>query len=155
MAIFIGTIWLTTQAWSLEQPPSNTGLSAEMRMAREVLENPVRNQDPVQHLRACGTLASAEWAQQTQVIRQAAGVLSGIRLDGHDIAELATRRYDELMTMVERSRWRTLSPMDKDIAARWYLLREQNIDEADYLALRLYTGINPEARSAYYNEHCQ
>ncbi len=147
-----------------------------MRMAREVLENPVRNQDPVQHLRACGTLASAEWAQQTQQIRQTAGVLSGVRLDGHDIADLATRqpelreelrqkseglvsgsarRYDELMTMVERSRWRTLSPMDKDIAARWYLLREQNIDEADYLALRLYTGINPEARSAYYNEHCQ
>lgn len=147
-----------------------------MRMAREALENPERNQDPVQHLRACGTLASAEWAQQTQQIRQVAGELTSVRLDGHDIADLASRqpelreelrqksarlvigsprRYDELMTVVERSRWRTLSPVDKDIAARWYLLREQNIDEADYLALRLYTGINPEARSAYYIEHCQ
>lgn len=145
-------------------------------MAREVLENPVWNQDPVQHMRACGTLASAEWAQQTQKFRQTAAALSGVRLDGHDIADLASRqpelreelrqkseglvsgsprRYDGLIRMLERSRWRTLSTEGKDLAARWYLLREQNLDEADYLALRLYTGINPEARSAYYNEHCQ
>lgn len=148
----------------------------EILMAKEVLDDRERRRDPVQHLRACGMLASSEWAQQTLLLRQVAGVLSGDRLEGRDIADLASRhpllreellakseglvkghprRYREWRVMLERSRWRTISANQKDMAARWYMLREQSLDEADYLALRLYTGINPEARSDYYNGHCR
>lgn len=157
------------------QPAQESDFNAQIRMAKEILDHPERDRDLVQHVRACGTLASAEWGRQMVLLRQVAGIQLDFNPNAADIAEMAAsqplltsellqksdelvsnrrQRYDELLRLIEHSPWRSLSRHDKEIAARWYLLQEQDADYAGYLTMRLFTGVDPEVRSAYFNQHC-
>lgn len=172
-----GALFFGALAGAVERAPDNpSDERADILVAREVLDDPVRNRDPVLHLRACGQLAAAEWSAQTRLLRRVAAQQPEKRLDGHDIAVLAGReprlqaellqqsepwvrawpeRYTEWLERLEHSRWRRMPFAGRALAARWYLLREENTGQADYLAIRLITGIDPETRSPYYHEHCQ